>query len=310
MRHFLIDTDTASDDAVALVLALRNPTVNVEAITIVAGNTPIKQAVQNALFTVELCGKSTPVYEGIGKPMFRPLETAQFVHGKDGMGDVGLDLQGREAAKGHAIDVIIDTISLFENEIELVTLGPLTNIAAAIIKAPEIVNKVKSCIVMGGVGRGEGNITPVSEYNIWTDPEAAHVVFHSGLPIKMVGWDVTLHHAYFDMNDAKKIKSINTPLADFAIDIQKTVIEFTRENLGKTGFHLPDPIAMAVALDETIATESKKVFVDIALNNDATRGQTIVDFNSVYGKTPNVEVVLAASREQFWEMLMVAFGGR
>lgn len=306
MRHFLIDTDTASDDAVALVMALNHPDVTVEAITVVAGNTPIKQAVQNALYTVELCGKSTPVYEGIGRPLFRPLETAQFVHGKDGMGDVGYDLQGRTAAKGHAIDVIIDTIHQFENEIELVTIGPLTNIAAAITKCPEIVQKVKSCVIMGGVGKGEGNITPVSEYNIWTDPEAAHVVFHSGLPIKMVGWDVTLKYAYFDKNDGAKIKNLNTPLANFVIDIQNVVIKFTTEHLGKVGFHLPDPIAMAVALDGNIGTKSEKVFVDIALNNDATRGQTIVDFNNVYKKTPNVEVVLEASREEFLKLLNAA----
>ncbi|MFK7947006.1 MAG: nucleoside hydrolase [Saprospiraceae bacterium] len=303
MRHFLIDTDTASDDAVALVMALQQPDIQVEAITIVAGNTPIKQAVQNALYTVELCGKNTPVYEGIGKPIFRALSTAQFVHGEDGMGDVGLNLQGRTAKAEHAVDIIIDTINRFPNEIELITIGPLTNIATAIIKNPDIVSKVKSCVIMGGVGRGEGNITPVSEYNIWADPEAAHIVFHSGLPIKMVGWDVTLQAAYFDLNDAAELKAIDTLLADFTIAIQFTVIQFTEQTLGKSGFHLPDPIAMAIAIDETISTKSKKIFVDIARNDDATRGQTIVDINNVYNKTPNVEVVFEASRDRFVELL-------
>ena len=303
MRHFLIDTDTASDDAVALVMALQQPDIQVEAITLVAGNTPIKQAVQNALYTVELCGKETPVYEGIGKPIFRDLSTAQFVHGEDGMGDVGLNLQGRTAKTEHAVDVIIDTINRFPNEIELITIGPLTNIATAIIKSPDLVQKVKSCVIMGGIGRGEGNITPVSEYNIWADPEAAHIVFHSGLPIKMVGWDVTLQAAHFDLNEAAEIKSIDTPLADFIIDIQNTVIQFSEKTFGYPCFHLPDPIAMAIAIDETIATESKKIFVDIARNDDATRGQTIVDINNVYDKTPNVEVVFEANRERFVEML-------
>lgn len=303
MRHFLIDTDTASDDAVALVMALQQPDIQIEAITVVAGNTPIKQAVQNALFTVELCGKEVPVYEGIGKPFFRDLSTAQFVHGEDGMGDIGLDLQGRTPQSEHAIDVIIDTINRFPNEIELITIGPLTNIAAAIIKNPSLVSKVKSCVVMGGIGRGEGNITPVSEYNIWADPEAAHIVFHSGLPIKMVGWDVTLQASFFDNNDATDIKSLHTPLADFVVDIQQTVIQFTEQNLGYSGFHLADPIAMAVAIDASIATKSRKVFVDIARNNDATRGQTIVDINNVYSKTPNVEVVFEADRERFLKLL-------
>lgn len=303
MRHFLIDTDTASDDAVALVMALQNIDVTVEAITVVAGNTFLHQAVQNALYTVELCGKNTPVYVGISKPILRDLSTAQFVHGEDGMGDVGLDLQGRQPAEGHAVDVIIDTINRFPNEIELVTIGPLTNIAVALLKAPEIAKKVKSCVIMGGVGKGAGNITPVSEYNIWADPEAAFIVFHSGLPIKMVGWDVTLNHATFNMDDAEKIKSFNTPLSDFVVDIQKTVIEFTEKTRGEKAFHLPDPIAMAVALDESVVTESQKVYLDIALNHDATRGQTMIDYPNVFGKSPNVEVVLAASREKFLEIL-------
>lgn len=303
MRHFLIDTDTASDDAVALVMALQQQDIQIEAITVVAGNTPIKQAVQNALFTVELCHQKVPVYEGITKPIFRELSTAQFVHGKDGMGDIGLDLQGRQPASGHAVDVIIDTINRFPNEIELITIGPLTNIATAIIKDPSLVSKVKSCVVMGGVGRGEGNITPVSEYNIWADPEAAHIVFHAGLPIKMVGWDVTLQASFFDNDDAADLKSLNTPLADFVVDIQNTVVEFTAQNLGYTGFHLADPIAMAVAIDDNIATKSKKLFVDVAMNDDATRGQTIVDINNVYNKTPNVEVIFEANRERFINLL-------
>jgi purine nucleosidase len=306
MRHFLIDTDTASDDAVALVMALQHPDVNVEAITVVAGNTFLEEAVQNALYTVELCEKNTPVYVGISKPILRDLETAQFVHGEDGLGDIGLDLQGRKPAIGHAVDAIIDTINRFPNEIELITIGPLTNIAVAILKAPEIAKKVKSCIVMGGVGKGAGNITSVSEYNIWADPEAASIVFHSGLPIKMVGWDVTLNHATFNMDDAAKIKSFDTPLADFVVDIQKTVIEFTKKTRGEEAFHLPDPIAMAVALDESVATKTQKVYVDIALNNDATRGQTMIDYPNVYGKEPNVEVVLVASREKFIELLYQA----
>jgi purine nucleosidase len=306
MRHFLIDTDTASDDAVALVMALQNADVTVEAITVVAGNTFLPQAVQNALYTVELCGKNTPVYVGINKPILRDLSTAQFVHGEDGMGDVGLDLQGRQPSKGHAVDVIIDTINRFANEIELITIGPLTNIAVALLKAPEIAKKVKNCVIMGGVGRGAGNITPVSEYNIWADPEAAFIVFHSGLPIKMVGWDVTLNHAVFNMSDAAIIKNFKTPLSDFVVDIQKTVIEFTEKTFGEKAFHLPDPIAMAVALDESVVTESQKVYVDIALNHDATRGQTMIDYPNVYRKTPNVEVVLAASREKFLEILYQA----
>ena len=132
MRHFIIDSDTGSDDAVALVMAMRHPGVEIEAITIVAGNVPVDQGVQNALYTVELCEQSIPVYRGLSAPLSRPLETAHYVHGEDGMGDIGLPLSGRQAADGNAIDVLIDTIHRFAGEITLVTLGPLipTSLAA------------------------------------------------------------------------------------------------------------------------------------------------------------------------------------
>lgn len=150
-RHFLIDTDTASDDAVALVMAMRHPGVQIEAITVVAGNVPLDQAIQNALYTVELCQQAIPVYRGMPGPLTRPLETAQFVHGQDGMGDIGLPLTGRQPAAEHAVGVIIETIHRYAGEIILVTLGPLTNIATALRRDPMIANEVKECIIMGGI---------------------------------------------------------------------------------------------------------------------------------------------------------------
>jgi purine nucleosidase len=178
MRQFLIDTDTTSDDAVALVMVLNYPDVQVEAITVVSGNVPVEQAVQNALYTVELCNQSVPVYQGVTKPLLRPLQTAQFVHGEDGMGDIGLPLSGRIPAEGHAVPVIIDTIHRCAGNISLVTLGPLTNVALALLQEPSIVSEVKECVIMGGTGQGYGNITPVGEYNIWADPEAAMTLIY------------------------------------------------------------------------------------------------------------------------------------
>ncbi len=187
MRHFIIDTDTASDDAVALVMAMRYPGIKIEAITVVAGNVPVDQGVQNALYTLELCQQDVPVYRGLSAPLSRPLETAQFVHGEDGMGDIGLPLSGRQAAGENAIDVMIETIHRFAGDLTLVTLGPLTNVATALQNDPLIASAVKECIIMGGTGQGHGNVTPVGEYNFWADPEAAKFVFESGIRIKMVG---------------------------------------------------------------------------------------------------------------------------
>lgn len=309
MRHFLIDTDTGSDDAVALILALDSTDIQVEAITVVAGNVPLAQGVQNALYTVELCGKSVPVYAGASSPLERPLETAQFVHGEDGMGDIGLELKGRKPAEGHAVDVLIETANRFAGQLELVTLGPLTNIALALERDPVFASKIKLCSVMGGVGYGHGNITPVSEYNIWTDPEAAARVFESGLAIRMVGWDISRNHAAFSAQEAARLRSIGTELAHFAIDIQSKVAAFSIQSSQLPGFDLPDPIAMAIALDESIVEESKQLYVEVICAEGLTRGQTVVDHTRITGKTANIEVVLRASRKRFIAMLEEALRG-
>ncbi|TFH10590.1 MAG: nucleoside hydrolase [Candidatus Atribacteria bacterium] len=305
MRHFIIDTDTASDDAVALVMALLHPDVQVDAITVVAGNVPLGHGVQNALYTVERCGKSTPVYVGIDKPMLRPLETAQFCHGEDGMGDIGLPLGGRQPAQGHAVDVLIDTIHQFAGEITLVTLGPLTNVATALLKDPSIARDVERCVIMGGIGFGYGNIVPAAEYNIWVDPDAAKIVFESGLPIQMVGWDISHKHATFTTEEADELHAVSD-LAAFCVDIQKALREFGISYLKQDGFDLPDPIAMAVALEPDVATVTKHLRVDIETKSELTRGATVVDHLRVSGREPNADVVLAASRERFLETLNAA----
>jgi len=303
LRHFLIDTDTASDDAVALVMALRYPGVGVEAITVVGGNVPVDQGVQNALYTAELCGKRVPVYRGIAAPIVRPLETAQHVHGGDGMGDLGLPLSGRAPAPGHAVTALVETINRFAGEITLVTLGPLTNVAVALLQEPSIAAKVETCVVMGGIGQGYGNVTPVAEYNIWADPEAARIVFGSGMPLTMVGWDVSRTYAVFDPSEAARLRRLGTPLAEFCVDIQQVVNRFALNVTRLEGFDLPDPMAMAVALDPTVATLVKRLYVEIETGGSLCRGQTVVDHLRITGQEPNVNVVLEASRQKFLSIL-------
>jgi purine nucleosidase len=305
-RHFLIDTDTASDDAVALVMAMRYPDVQIEAITVVAGNVPVDQGVQNALYTVELCQQSIPVYRGMPAPLIRPLETAQFVHGQDGMGDIGLPLTGRSPASAHAVAVLIETIHQFAGAITLVTLGPLTNVAVALRQDPSIAQALSECIIMGGTGRGHGNITPVAEYNFWADPEAARIVFESGMPIRMVGWDISRTSAVFAPEDTAALRAVGTPLAHFCVDIQKAVEHFALTTTRLRGFDLPDPIAMAIALDPTVATDTQRRFVAIEASSDLCRGQSIVDHLQITGREPNAELVTEASREKFLHMLFDA----
>lgn len=307
MRHMVIDTDAGSDDVVALLIALRATDVTVEAITVVAGNVPIDQGVQNALYTLELCASAhVPVYQGVSAPLLRPLQTAQYVHGQDGLGDIGLPIGGRTPTEGHAVDQLIATIERFAGDVTLVTLGPLTNVALALRRSPTLASKLSSCVIMGGTGQGYGNVTPVAEYNIWADPEAAQIVFQSGAPITMVGWDISRTFAVIAPADAASLRALGTRLSAFATDIQEAVNRFATTTSKLDGFDLPDPITMAIALDPTIATETKRLHVSIETTSELCRGQTVVDHLGVTGHEPNVDVVLAASRERFLAALHAA----
>lgn len=302
MRRFLIDTDTASDDAVALVMALRTPDVRVEALTIVAGNVPLDRCIQNALYTAELCGSPVPVHAGLARPIFREPVSAEIVHGRDGLGDIGLDLTGRTPAGGHAVDVLVETICGSPGEITLVTLGPLSNVGTALLREPDLAGAVKHCYIMGGTGRLPGNITPAAEFNIYVDPEAARIVFESGMPITMVGWDVSWTCAFVDPAGEERIRAIGTPYSDFVCDIQATLTEFVEGMLGIRGFDLPDPLAMAVALDPSIA-ETEDRYVEVVPGDGPARGQTIVDHLGATGKAPNASVVTHVPPEAFMDSL-------
>jgi purine nucleosidase len=296
-RPFLIDTDTASDDAVALLLALRAPDVDVRAISVVAGNVPVDQGVQNALYTVELAGADVPVFRGAAAPRTGDLHTGQAVHGDDGMGDIGLEVVGRDPAHGDAADAIVENA----DGATLVTLGPLTNVAEAFERDPTVVERLESLVVMGGTSDHRGNITAVAEYNVWADPEAAAIVFESGAPLTMVGWDISRQYAVVTPADAEELRALG-PLGAFSVDIQRTLIEFCRTQTLLDGYDLPDPVAMAIALDPTIATEVRRLHVAVETRGILTRGETVVDYRGT-SETPNVDVVVAASRQRFFALL-------
>ncbi len=275
-RKFLIDTDTASDDAVALIMALRSPEIDVVAITVVSGNVPVGQGLKNALYTVELCGSETPVYRGAEAPLARPLVDAAFFHGHDGLGDRGYGPPTGKPAPGLAPDVIVEQIRAHPG-VDLITLGPLTNVALALERDPGIVGQVGRCIVMGGAPCCVGNVTPAAEYNIWVDPEAARRVFHSGLPIEMVGWHLCRLDANLLQHEMDLVRGFGTPWADFALDCNETAIEANRLQSGDPGLALPDPVAMAVAIRPELCTRSSRHWVDVETQSELTRGMTVVD---------------------------------
>ena len=288
-RPFIIDTDTASDDAVALIMALRWPEVDVKAITVVAGNVGVEQATRNALYTVESCGRDVPVYMGASKPLTRAHESGQWFHGQDGMGDHDYPLPTRQAEARPAIDAIIETVKAHPG-IVMVTLGPLTNIALAVSKAPEIVPLISRCVIMGGAACCVGNVTPAAEYNIWVDPEAAHIVFSSGLAIEMVGWELCRGDATVRQNDIDRIRALDTTIGHFAIECNSVAMQATFKQTGEIGIALPDPVAMAVALDPNVVKRASKHHVMIEHQSALTRGMTVVDQLGVTGEGLNQSV--------------------
>ncbi|NDA37935.1 MAG: nucleoside hydrolase [Acidimicrobiia bacterium] len=300
-----IDTDTASDDAVALILALKSKSTEVLGISIVAGNVPIDLGVQAALYTLEMCGAKTPVHVGAHKPLVRNFSSAQNVHGSDGMGDIGLKLSGRKPTSTHAISEMIATFRARPNEIDLVTLGPLTNIALVLSIEPQFAKWVRRCVIMGGTGALPGNVTVASEFNVWADPEAARIVFDSGLPLEMVGWDVSVADAVISDELAVELSNLGK-LGNFAMTIQRQVREFCRTETKLDGFDLPDPIAMAVALDSSIVESEIKKHVRVNLGFGDTRGQTMVDHLNTVNKSDNCRVVLRVNRQKFIAMLRTA----
>jgi purine nucleosidase len=275
-RPFLIDTDTASDDAVALIMALRAPDVRVVAITTVAGNVPVEQSTRNALYTVELCGADVPVYSGADKPLLRPYQNATWFHGRDGLGDHNYPAPRGSAARSHAVDAIIDAIE-GNPGIVIVTLAPLTNLALALAKKPSIAAGVSRCVVMGGAPCCEGNVTPAAEYNIWVDPEAARVVMRSSLPIELAGWHLCRGEAVLRETDIARILAFDTSLARFAIECNSHARHAYRVQTGEDGISLPDPVAMSLALDPTIGTNWSDHYIDVETASDLTRGMTVVD---------------------------------
>ncbi|MDQ7820193.1 MAG: nucleoside hydrolase [Armatimonadota bacterium] len=293
VRRFLIDTDTASDDAVAILMAHRWPDVQVDAVTIVAGNVPVEMGARNAGYTIELCGKDTPVYVGCDRPLMREPRWAFFFHGPDGMGGMNYPAPSRPPQPEHAVDALIRLIRARPGEYTLVTLGPLTNIALALRRAPEIARLVRQCYVMGGAACTVGNITPAAEYNIWVDPEAARIVFHSGMPILMVGWEHCRGEAAFDDAGMEELRRLGTPYARFVLDCNRTAIEVARRWLGDPGLTLPDPVTMSIALDPAVCISRSRHFVDVETASDLTRGMTVVDRHGVLNRDPNVEVCWA-----------------
>jgi len=311
MQRLIIDTDTAGDDCVSLLIALRSPDVRVEAITINCGNVAFPQQVENALYTLEVAGMGgqVPVYPGCVHPLLHPHQTVEHIHGRDGMGDSFFPRATQRPEREHAVDALIRLVRERPGELTVIAQAPLTNLAMAARLAPDIVGKVKDLWVMGGTNNALGNDTPAAEYNIWCDPEAAKIVFGAGYPLTMVGWEICVRHAIMDDAATAEIERLNTPLSRFFLDINRVVRRFTTEQQGMAGTTHPDAITCAMAIDPDIMTSSARYFVDVETRGELTRGYTLVDILGRLGRTPNARVCLEADGERFRRTLMRVLAG-
>ena len=297
MRKIIIDTDTATDDAIAIIMALKNNDFDVKAITTIAGNVDLDLATNNALYTCELCEKKTPVYKGESGPLHRKLETSKFFHGKDGLGDTGPYNPKNLAEKENSIDKIIELINQNPNEIEIIAIGPLTNIAKIFIKDSSVINKIKGLYIMGGIGEGKGNITEHAEFNFWVDPDAADIVLNSNIEIKMIAWDTTQIYGYLNKDNFNDIEKIGNPLSKFSIDIQRRGLEYYKIKYNENKIDLADPLAMAVMINES-GTEYKKCKIKVVLKGEE-RGKDIIRFT----EKGNIKLASKISRSNFLNTL-------
>lgn len=257
-------------------MALRSPAVEVLAITVVAGNVAVDQGTQNALFTAELCGSGVPVFSGAAAPLVRPLEDAAWFHGRDGLGDHGYQPRVRTAHEGFAVDAIVDTIAAHPG-LEIITLGPLTNLALALEQWPQLAAHVSRCVVMGGAPCCEGNVSPAAEFNFWVDPEAARVVLRSQLPVELVGWQLSRGAAVVNRQEREQIAALGTSFAEFALRSNDFAADAYRRQTGEEGIDLPDPTAMAILLDPALSLVSSEHYIDAQVDSGITRGMSVVD---------------------------------
>jgi purine nucleosidase len=313
MTRFVIDTDTAGDDVASLLFGLRWPRVALEAITVVAGNVHLPLAVRNALITTQRADRSdVAVYAGAERPLLRDLVTAYYVHGDDGMGNSGFPDPALSARPEHAVDALVELARRYSGELEIIAQAPLTNIALALMKDPELPKRVARLWIMGGANNALGNVSPAAEFNFYVDPEAAHIVLGAGFNTTLVPWDVCLRDGVLMRAELQPVLSMGTSLSEFYLAVNRAAWDFMRthaEGGGVDGISHPDSLTMAMAIDRRVVASSRRYFVDVEHRGELTSGYSVVDRNGVLNRAPNCEVVLQADRDRFKEMLISLLSG-
>lgn len=259
----------------AILLAAQSPELRIEAITVVSGNVLVDQGLENALKLVELAGRSDiPVASGEKYPLRRKLITAPLVHGNNGLGETELPSLAKTAESRHAVDLIVELVRAHPGQITLLPMGPLTNIAQALLKRPDIAGQIPEIILMGGSIEG-GNATPAAEANVYNDPEAAEIVFRSGIPITMVGLGAT-HQTLLQRSHTAALAGSRSPVARYVAQIADFYLGFS-ESVGFEGAPLHDPLAVGLAVDSSLAKESRPMHIAVETQGRLTYGETVAN---------------------------------
>ncbi|MEM9969203.1 MAG: nucleoside hydrolase [Pseudomonadota bacterium] len=303
-RKIIIDTDPGQDDAVAILLALASPEeIDVLGITCVAGNVPLELTTRNARIICELADRrGVQIFAGCEKPLGRALVTAEHVHGKTGLDGPRLPEPSMPLQTGHAVDFIIDTVKAHpEGNVTLCSLGPLTNVAAALQKSPDIAGKVAQIVLMGGGYFEGGNITPAAEFNIYVDPQAADIVFKSGIDIVMMPLDVT-HKALVTKPRNDAFRALGSKVGVAVAEMTDFFERFDKEKYGSEGAPLHDPCVTAYLIKPQLFS-GRRINVEIETISELTMGMTVADWWRVTDRTPNATFIRDVDADGFFTLL-------
>ena len=300
--RIIIDTDPGVDDALAFLLALASPEIKLEALTTTHGNVTLEKATRNALSVLEL-GQASHILVARGSmvPLVQPLRASAYVHGESGIGNSQLPEPRTKPVAQHAVDYLIQRMLAEPNQIHVFAIGPLTNIAMAIRKEPRFAECVKELVIRGGAILEHGNTTPQAEFNMYVDPHAAHIVFHSGIPITLIPLDVT-HQCIFLQPHVVRLMQIASPISRFIHDAIEVYRKYSFE-LGYSGSALHDPLTLATIIAPELLT-LKEYYVDVDISGGVSMGKTFADILNVTKKPANMRVATHVHGDEFIELFI------
>lgn len=303
-EKIILDVDPGHDDAIAILLAAGSEAIDLRGITVVAGNQTLPKTLKNALKVCDFAGiKDVPILAGMDGPILREQVTGREVHGESGLGGPEIPEPELVPEDTHAVDFLVEECLKSEGDLILTPTGPLTNIAIALRKELKIKEKVKEIILMGGAC-GAGNVTASAEFNIFADPEAARIVFECGLPITMVGLDLT-RQARAGPEVIERIGNIGNNISDLVVELLEFVSSTYKNSFGIEGPLLHDPCTVAKVIDRDVFS-TEKMRVDVETKGEHTYGRTVCDLYDRTHKKKNVEVATKLNSEKFWDILIEA----